>query len=547
MATLSVDIKANATQAQAQFEKLGTSVEQVGEDLLRMVDSGKRAGKSQEDIARDIAKSYDVSMDKATAAVKKLNDVLEDAGKAGKDAGDDIERGLDDVGDSAKKAGDKAGTNLRDGLKKGTSEAKEEIGQSGREAAASFSGGFDDVADFVQESLANALSGFGPAGAAAGIALAAVVGSVLNDAVMTQERLAEARERAADLASTLYDQKGPLPLADRVDELFDLLATEAGPQNGILTMIDQWVDFGSTLDAVKRSARQTGIGVDALMDAFTTGDTRQAEALLEGLNEKIQELEANASTAWAFDENLRSLRDTRDEIQKNVDAQKMAAEFADTALAKAAAAEDANREKLKERGAVATQVLADMQADTERLAGLWQNAATDAASYFTKTEEGATAFDWNSYLTDAEATMSAADEIKKRLVGLPDDIRAEAERIFSAQGAVAANEYTRAYEAASDADKGRFVAAASANGEAMGTAQADELKKAFGTPALPTTLDDTETRIRLQQLRDKAAEALRVRLLPDTSAVDNYMSALQRRAAEGVTVRVNAGQGRVWE
>lgn len=415
---LKLDIAANTRQAQAQVKDLGEALGDVGDSL--------------DDVARD-----------------------------GKTAGDKLEKSFKDLAKTAKKSGDDAGKGLKSGVKEGLDEAKSEAGQSGREAAASFGGGFEDIVDFVQETAANAFSGFGPIGAAAGIAVAAAIGTIMANAATAQEKLNEARESAADLASTMYQNGGKLPLTERVENLFETLNKEVTPNGPVQNLIDQWVDFGDRLSAVRDIAEKTGRPVRELVEAMSGSDLRLTKDALDDVNAELDKMKSNVATAWVWETG--PLEDYKKELEKVTEQERLA------------------RDTIAATDALNVKALEDLRT-------AWQNATTDASNYFSQTEEGATTFDWGAYLADAEATIAAADEMKGRLVGLPSDIRAEAERIFASQGAVAANEYTKAYESASAADKGRFISAASANGEASGSAQAQALRNAFGNPVLEATV-----------------------------------------------------------
>lgn len=388
-------------------------------------------------------------------------DALDDVGRGGDRTGDKLEKTLKDVERRAKDAGDGIKKGLGGGIKEGLDEAKNEAGQSGREAAASFGGGFEDIVDFVQETAANAFSGFGPIGAAAGIAVAAAIGTLMSNAATAQEKLNEARESAADLASTMYQNGGKLPLTERVENLFETLNKEITPNGPVQGLIDQWVDFGDRLSGIRDIAERTGRPVRELVEAMSGSDLRLTKDALDDVNAELDRMKSNVATAWVWETG--PLEDYAKELQKVTDQERLA------------------RDTIAATDALNVKALEDLQT-------AWQNATTDASNYFAQTEEGATTFDWGAYLADAEATIAAADEMKGRLVGLPSDIRSEAERIFASQGAVAANEYTKAYESASAADKGRFISAASANGEATGTAQAQALKAAFGNPVLEATV-----------------------------------------------------------
>ena len=160
---------------------------------------------------------------KGTADVEKslddlaggLDDLARDTKQSADKAGDQLERKFSDAFDAVKKESRTASRKLGDDIKDGTKEAgegfddlKDEANQSAKEAAASFTGEFEDVADYIQEVLAQALSGFGPMGAAAGIAAAAGVGILIGELQKSAEKAKEATEAADDLADELNEAKG---------------------------------------------------------------------------------------------------------------------------------------------------------------------------------------------------------------------------------------------------------------------------------------------------------------------------------------------------
>ncbi len=122
---------------------------------------------------------------------------LKNVSKAGDNAGDDLEKSLRESQKDTKKLGDefekladtiktesrKAGKDLdrnikegTDGGKEGLKDFKDEAASTARESAASFDGSAESIGDAFQEVAANAFGGFGPVGAAAGLAVAAGVG-----------------------------------------------------------------------------------------------------------------------------------------------------------------------------------------------------------------------------------------------------------------------------------------------------------------------------------------------------------------------------------
>lgn len=159
---------------------------------------------------RDVEKALDDVAD-------SLDDLAREGEKAGDKAGDSLKDGLDDAGDAAKKlerkfkdafdevkkgsrkAGDDLGDNVKRGAGKaeqGLDEFKDEARQTARETAASFDGTADSLVDMAQETAANALGGFGPLGAAAGIALAAGAGAMYS---AYQEKAEATKQLIADM------------------------------------------------------------------------------------------------------------------------------------------------------------------------------------------------------------------------------------------------------------------------------------------------------------------------------------------------------------
>jgi hypothetical protein len=142
---------------------------------------------------------------------KALDDViddLEDVSKEGKDTGSDLEKVFRDVARDAKRAGDDAGKDLSTGLKKGTDDFKGEAASTSAEVAASFDGSAESIAGGFQELAANAFSGFGPAGAVAGLAAAAGIGLVVAGFQAAEEAQKESEERISEWADSYIEAGG---------------------------------------------------------------------------------------------------------------------------------------------------------------------------------------------------------------------------------------------------------------------------------------------------------------------------------------------------
>lgn len=144
----------------------------------------------------------------AEKALKDLDDAVSDTSKSGARDLDKIEDELKDVQRQSARTGSDIGRKMDDGFdraKKGADDFKDEANSTAREAAASFDGSAESVADAFQEVAANALGGFGPAGAAAGIALAGGIGLGVAGFEALEEERAKLEERARDLAQAYID------------------------------------------------------------------------------------------------------------------------------------------------------------------------------------------------------------------------------------------------------------------------------------------------------------------------------------------------------
>jgi len=193
---INIDLIADVKGVIKGTRQIGDALDDVADDLK---DLGKDGDRLEDDLSgafKGIGKEGDRLEDKASAVFKSVGD---DARKAGKDIGREVKDGTDKAGD-------------------GLNEMKDEAAGTAREAAASF-GSIEDGADALQEVLANAFVGFGPAGAAAGLAAAAGIGlaiTAMQDAAATST---EAKQKAVDMVDAIAEAGGNLAdidLADRI-------------------------------------------------------------------------------------------------------------------------------------------------------------------------------------------------------------------------------------------------------------------------------------------------------------------------------------------
>lgn len=255
----------------------------------------------------DVADSLDGMADDADDAARSgarslgdLSDALGDVADDSQDAGRDLTRNLDGAADDAGSAADRLERSFRDSLdavrtesadagqsvgrdmEQGTREASEGLTQMGeegaanaREVAASFDGSASSIADGFQGLAAEALGGFGPLGAAAGVAIAAGMGLAMASIEKAKEEAQETAEAIADIAG----------------EMIDLGTTKRGPEQvaeALTEMATTAEDGENKLQSIADTAADLGIDYANLANAMA-GDSEAAARSIEELNGKIQE------------------------------------------------------------------------------------------------------------------------------------------------------------------------------------------------------------------------------------------------------------------
>lgn len=177
--------------------------------------------------------------------IKPLDDAQEALDDLGKSKGlDQLERGLDDAQDATERLQKETKDTARtidqeyrdsyrsmkrssdtgiDGAKEGMRDFKREANSTAKESAASFDGSAESVVDSFQEIAANAFEGFGPAGAAAGVAAAVgigLVGAAFQQSAKDAEKMADltvdAYDRMEEAGGNFYNQETELAALRRV-------------------------------------------------------------------------------------------------------------------------------------------------------------------------------------------------------------------------------------------------------------------------------------------------------------------------------------------
>lgn len=307
---INVDLVADASTAIKEAGKFGDALEDVADELKAV----GTAGKSIDDKVGDAFESIQKE-------AKTTGKTVEDAGDAFRSLAKDAKKAGDSIGDDVRKGTDKAG--------EGFDEMKSEAAGTAREAGASFSS-IEDSADVLQEVLANAFAGFGPAGMAAGILAAAGIGLLFAQAQGAAEKIQENKEKMLDLAQTIRDNGGVLTEADYIAQMEEYgYAIQDTKEWWELFQEDAVTGFEQLRDL----ADQTGLSTREIFRGGF-GDAKEAQATLDKVNARIQELKDKKEAVYNLTgsiitvpeaEELASLEKSRDLIQENVDKQKDAA------------------------------------------------------------------------------------------------------------------------------------------------------------------------------------------------------------------------------
>ena len=299
----------------ADTSKVVKETKNIGDALEKVADELEDTGKDAKDLDTKVSAAFkSMSKDADTAADKmdgSLSGTFRQMGQDAKKAGDDIGRAVKD-------GTDKAG--------EGLDEMKAESAGTAREAAASFSS-IEDSADVLQEVLANAFAGFGPAGMAAGIVAAAGIGLVFSQLQGNAEKINENKEKMLDLAQSIKDNGGVLEEADYISQM------EAYGY-AIQDTKEWWEVFQddavSGFEQLRDLAKDTGMATrDIFRGGF--GNREEAEKTLDGVNDRLEELKDKKEAVYNLQgsllsapetEEMDALERTKTLIEDNIQAQK---------------------------------------------------------------------------------------------------------------------------------------------------------------------------------------------------------------------------------
>lgn len=249
-------------------------VAQALDDVVDSLDDVDRASRDAgRELGQNVADGADTAGDAATDFERRMRDSLESVEDASRSTGQAVGR---NVAEGADEAGE------------GLATVSEEGAATATEVAASFDGSAESIAGGFQELAANAFAGFGPAGAAAGIAVAAGMGLVMSKMEAAKEEAQEVAQGVSDIAANLID-------------LGDGRAVRSGDQiNERLKELASTAEEGdNALQGISDTADDLGLDFQNLARAMA-GDSESAALAIAEINAEMSRLgELNNAAAGA--------------------------------------------------------------------------------------------------------------------------------------------------------------------------------------------------------------------------------------------------------
>lgn len=261
-------------------ERAVTGVNDAVTGLSRTVDQ------HADTAGRNLARGVDAGADTATDSVQQLErsfrdlagGVRRDANAAGDDLGASVRRGAQEASE-------------------GTDALRENAGANAKEVAASFDGSANSIADGFQGLAAEAFEGFGPAGLAAGVAVAAGIGLITSGMQKAKEEAQETAEGIADVAGELIDL-GSLKL-DNSNVLDNLKEAATTAEDGKVRL-NEWADAARKAGVDFTTYARGLAGDSESLKASYAEVTAKQRALDEGLGEFVRTYNGAGDAATVY-------------------------------------------------------------------------------------------------------------------------------------------------------------------------------------------------------------------------------------------------------
>lgn len=249
--------------------------------------------KDMEEALQDVSDELESTAKEGDKGLEKLSDKLIEAKKAA---------------DDAAQAGDKLGSSYKKGTKEaesGLGDFKQEANSTAKESAASFDGSAESIVGSFQEIAANAFEGFGPAGAIAGLAVAAGIGIATSEFQKSEEAAKAAKERIADLGTAFIESGADVAQVEAFKEALQ----------GIVTNAD---DAAVKIDDLRKFTKKYGDAVPSVSD-FAIAYSGNADAIEKVTDELEKAIEAEKEKNYTTKTGAEQSTKRQDAYQAEID------------------------------------------------------------------------------------------------------------------------------------------------------------------------------------------------------------------------------------
>lgn len=405
---------------------------------------------------RDFVKGVDNAGDALNTLIDQMDDTAKESLKDAKK----IEAGLKDVTEAAKdteRATKPIGKGFKDASKEasqGMDDLSENSKSNAKEVAASFDGSAQSIVDGFQGLAAEAFEGFGPAGIAAGVAIAAGIGLATQAFEQNAAQSEEAKARIRELGLAIIESGSDAASLDFISENLKAIISDGDDAT------KKFADIEEFLRRTPRLADKAG-----LLALAYSGNADAIDLATEALE---AEIDANERSIDAGSRNARALSAKNDELQREIDALEGVA----TETERAQQVEDA---WLASGGA-------EIEAKRNAIASI--NEAYDEVVFSIQdfVNEESKTLDVDAYLRAIDERTQALTDYQNNLA--QSDLTTAQRGALDAMGIDAAATWFKGYQSTSDVNKKRMRdSLTTAASESSGAAK-QVLDNTFKTPSM---------------------------------------------------------------
>jgi uncharacterized protein YktA (UPF0223 family) len=420
-------------------------------------------------------------------ALDDVADSLDDVVKEGDQATGKLEDSFKDLARAAKTSGDNVGDGFKKGFKEasqGSEDLAENTKANAKEVGASFDGSIESIVDGFQGLAAEAFEGFGPAGVAAGVAVAAGIGLASSSIIETEEKAKAARDRIRELGLAIIDSGEGSAVLNYVTENLKEIITNGD---------DATKKFK---DILALSKKFPGLADDVgLMAVAFAGNSDAADVMIAKLEEAADAEQALSGDVadgdTAFQARANELRNTADELRRIQDETRQAQQAEEDWLASGGAEIEGKRLAI------------------EGINGAYDDAVNAVGDFLDK-ETGI--LNVEAYLKGIDDRKKALEEYQGFLATI--DFTTEQKQALNDMGTEQAIAWYKGFQSTSDVNKERMKAALTEAASDSSGAAKDKMEEAFKEPVqaqIKANLDKLQAERELDNLTRQRRVDVQVR------------------------------------